>query len=87
MLCFSIKISQANQELSVELSNAKAIGESAKTSRIQSQNILNDSYALIGRYDKFLNPTGIKSADVALKIEEVISLSQDLIHDGKTGKV
>lgn len=74
---FLIKISQANQELTVELSNAKAIGESAKTSRIQSQNILNDSYSLIERYNTFLNPTGIKSTDVALKIEEVISLYED----------
>jgi len=64
-------MSQANQELNLALSNATAIGEMAKTARIQSQNILNESYALIERHNKFLNPTGIQSADVAIKVEEV----------------
>lgn len=46
----------------------------AKTARIQSENILNESYALIERYEKFLNPTGIKSDDVGIKVEKVIQL-------------
>jgi len=53
------------------LTNAKAVGDMAKTARIHSQNILNESYLLIERYEKFLNPTGIKSIDIADKIEEV----------------
>lgn len=64
-------MSQANQELNSALFNATTIGEMAKTARIQSQNILNESYALIERHNKFLNPTGIQSADVAIKVEEV----------------
>lgn len=43
----------------------------ANTAKIQSQNILNESYSLIRRHDKFLNPTGVQSANVAMKVEEV----------------
>jgi hypothetical protein len=69
---FSLKISQANQELNSSLANAKATGEMAKTARIHSLNILNESYSLIERHQTFLNPTGVQSVDVAMKIDEVI---------------
>jgi len=48
-------ISQANQELNSSLANAKATGEMAKTARIHSLNILNESYSLIERHQTFLN--------------------------------
>lgn len=68
---FYLKISQANQELSLALNNTKLIGEMANTTKIQSQNILNESYSLIDRHRKFLNSIGVKSTDVAKKVEEV----------------
>lgn len=43
----------------------------ANTAKIQSQNILNESYSLIERHEKFLNPTGVQSSDVAMKVDEV----------------
>lgn len=64
-------MSQVNQEMNLALLNATAIGEMAKNARIQSENILNESYALIERHEKFLNPTGIQSSDIAMKVEEV----------------
>lgn len=67
------KISQANQELNSTLSNAVVIGEMAKIAKIQSQNILNESYSLIERHEKFLNPTGVQSTDIAMKVDEVLS--------------
>lgn len=60
--------------MNLALFNATAISDMAKTARIQSENILNESYALIERYEKFLNPTGIKSDDVGIKVEKVIPL-------------
>lgn len=74
-------ISQANQELNTTLTNAKAVRDMAKTARIQSQNILNESYSLIERHEKFLNPTGVKSVNIASKIEEVLKLNINLKPD------
>jgi len=54
------------------LANAKDISEVAKRAKIQSQSILNESYSLIDRHDKFLNPSGVQTTDVAMKVDEVI---------------
>lgn len=69
------------------MTNAKEVGDQSKTAKVQSQNILNESYALIERHDKFLNPTGIKSIDVALKVNEVILLKKTRTHNAKMCKI
>jgi len=55
------------------LANTKDISEESQRAKIQSQSILNESYNLIERHDKFLNPSGVQSTDVAMKVEEVIN--------------
>lgn len=67
-----LKVSQANEEISSTLANAKSIGELSNTTKIQSQNILNESYALIEKHEKFLNPSGVQSVDIAEKVDAVI---------------
>lgn len=46
----------------------------SKEAKQLSQDNLNKSYLLIERHEKFLNPTGVKSTDVAMKVDEVILL-------------
>lgn len=70
---FLFKISQANLELNSTLANAKAIGDMTKTAKIQSENILNESYSLIERYNKLLHPIGVDSANIAARVDEVLS--------------
>lgn len=50
----------------------------ANTAKIQSQNILNESYSLIERHEKFLNPTGVQSTNVAMKVEEVPNIVEKI---------
>lgn len=71
-------LSQANQELNLALANAKDVSEVSKRAKIQSQSILNESYNLIERHDTFLNPTGVQSTDVAMKVDEVLKLNINL---------
>lgn len=53
------------------LANAKVIGDLTKTAKVQSQNILNESYSLIERYEKLLHPVDIDSTNIAAKVDEV----------------
>lgn len=61
------------------MANAKNISELSNTAKIQSQSILNESYNLIDRHDKFVNPSGVQSTDVAMKVDEVIIIFNYII--------
>ncbi|XP_050439565.1 laminin subunit beta-1-like [Adelges cooleyi] len=72
-------LSQANQEINSVLANSKSVGDLANTTKIQSQNILNESYSLIDRHDKFLHPTdGVQATDVATKVDEILRINIQL---------
>lgn len=71
---FPLKISLANQDSSSVLNNAKMINEMSKEAKRLAEDNLNKTYLLIERHEKFLNPTGVKSTDVAMKVDEVILL-------------
>lgn len=71
---FSLKILLANQDSNAVLNNAKMLNEVSKEAKRLAQDNLNKTYLLIERHEKFLNPTGVKSTDVAIKVDQVIFL-------------